>query len=203
MLLNVEFFCAIPGLSGVWAPDPPGASADRGWSRQPSPEGVQTDADVDPPDPDTGRSAEVPPVSNRRTTVGSLFSSYMMASLGTSGIMAVHIVDALWLPCKGYLYIKKNFSKNFWLTIYILVNGFVLHLLVFHLSGEQKMAFKINLPFYIKKKNRWIEKQSFYVKVIFLIGDIMIAQKVVWMGIRKQWTANNKLLFNCFDRFIH
>lgn len=166
MLLNVEFFCAIPGLSGVWAPDPPGASADRGWSRQPSPEGVQTDADVDPPDPDTGRSAEVPPVSNRRTTVGSLFSSYMMASLGTSGIMAVHIVDALWLPCKGYLYIKKNFSINFWLTIYILVNDFVLHLLVFHLSGEQKMAFKINLPFYIKKTQvNW--------KAIFLYeGDI-------------------------------
>uniref|UniRef100_A0A8W8MVT1 Uncharacterized protein n=1 Tax=Magallana gigas TaxID=29159 RepID=A0A8W8MVT1_MAGGI len=62
-------------------PHAEGSFADRGWSRQPSPEGVQTDADVDPPDPDTGRSAEVPPVSNRRTTVGSLFSSYMMASL--------------------------------------------------------------------------------------------------------------------------
>lgn len=79
----------------------------------------------------------------------------------------------------------------------------ILFFIFFHLSGEQKMAFKINLPFYIKKKDRWIEKQSFYMKVIFLIGDIMIAQKVVWMGIRKQWTANNKLLFNCFDRFIH
>lgn len=42
----------------------------------------------------------------------------------------------------------------------------ILFFIFFHLSGEQKMAFKINLPFYIKKKQvNW--------KTIFLYeGDI-------------------------------
>lgn len=130
MLLMVWFFCAIPGLSGFWALDPPGTSANGGRGRQPSPEGVQTDADVDPPDPDTGRSPEVPPVSHWRTAVGSLFSSYLMASLKE--------LEDLWYygsSCsrytliKGFLYINKNVSINSWLTIYI--NYFVLHMFSF------------------------------------------------------------------------
>lgn len=68
--------------------------------------------------------------------MGSFFFSYMMVLLGIFGIMVVYIVDVFWLFCKGYLYIKKNFSINFWLIIYILVNDFVFYLLVFYFSGE-------------------------------------------------------------------
>ena len=72
MISTTLFVMLVTSYPGLWAPATPGVGEDGGRSWEPGPEGVPTDADVDPRESDHGGATEVPPMSHRCTPVGRL-----------------------------------------------------------------------------------------------------------------------------------